>query len=558
MPFNKRTIEPIKLSEVQVPNDIPNELECVANHTLANVIRQLSSLSAHAQDLFDELITDAGHIFQRTEALHGRIERLKLQVTQLDSNVDEVTIQDVNNRKPFVSVTRIDQQVVNRATMPQPLQLLYEQAEPAPSLHLLNPYRDDGRDSMKFYTDPSFFFNLWMQSMIQFPQNQHAHRSGKHERFRSPKGSKLHHQESIYASNPTSSSQARLIQQSSEEQQQYRNPQELIRHRGDYDSVARTNIRSQQQQQQQIYSPPNHRPLLQYPNNNSQQHPDLIQYGSPTLSSASSCREQQSMTMNFSSAGTPLSPSNGHNAEQSPRLNIHSPTITRQAPLPPPPPPPLLTQFEPNHVMMHYPPMKQMVARPSASPPPPPPLPPNTGLATLATISEFDNLPPPPADFIERSPSPPPPPPPPPLPPPLPPSFTSQAPSQSSNIPPPPPLPNSTLQSLVMRPTTNTNSNTVSVSQRDDVSITSETSIQDKRPYIMRDLHSDLLDEIKKGIQLNNRKKEEEKKAAVTTKTSSLNVMAIMEQAAKYRRDKIRPQSESENDEESSRWDDSD
>jgi len=59
------------------------------------------------------------------------------------------------------------------------------------------------------------------------------------------------------------------------------------------------------------------------------------------------------------------------------------------------------------------------------------------------------------------------------------------------------------------------------------------------------------------GIQLNNRKKEEEKKAAVTTKTSSLNVMAIMEQAAKYRRDKIRPQSESENDDESSRWDDS-
>jgi hypothetical protein len=52
-----------------------------------------------------------------------------------------VTIQDVNNRKPFVSVTRIDQQVVNRATMPQSLRLLYEQAERAPALHLLNPYR---------------------------------------------------------------------------------------------------------------------------------------------------------------------------------------------------------------------------------------------------------------------------------------------------------------------------------------------------------------------------------------------------------------------------------
>ena len=89
MPFNKRTVQPIHLSQVQVPNDIPNELECVANHTLANVIRQLSSLSAHAQDLFEELITDASHILQRTEALNGRIERLKIKVTQLDANAEE-------------------------------------------------------------------------------------------------------------------------------------------------------------------------------------------------------------------------------------------------------------------------------------------------------------------------------------------------------------------------------------------------------------------------------------------------------------------------------------
>jgi hypothetical protein len=47
-------------------------------------------------------------------------------------------------------------------------------------------FSDDGRDSLKFYTDPSFFFNLWMQSMIQMPANHNGHRSGKHERHRSP------------------------------------------------------------------------------------------------------------------------------------------------------------------------------------------------------------------------------------------------------------------------------------------------------------------------------------------------------------------------------------
>jgi hypothetical protein len=121
-------------------------------------------------------------------------------------------------------------------------------------------------------------------------------------------------------------------------------------------------------------------------------------------------------------------------------------------------------------------------------------------MATLATISEIDSLPPPPADFIEQSPSPPPPPPPPP------------PPSMSSNIPSAPPLPNSTIQSLVMRPSTSntptkvknsTDSNNSSSSHRDDVSMISETSIQDQRPYINRDLHSDLLDEIKKGNTIN-------------------------------------------------------
>ncbi|CAF1350211.1 unnamed protein product [Rotaria magnacalcarata] len=561
MPFNKRTVEPIHLSQVRVPNDIQNELECVSNHTLANVIRQLSSLSGHAQDVFDELINDVGHIFQRTEAIHGRIERLKLKVTQLDSNVDEVSIQDVSNRKPFVSVTRIDQQIVNRATMPKSLYFLYEQAQPAPALHLLNPYRDDGRDSMKFYTDPSFFFNLWMQSMIQFPQNQNGHRSGKHERCRSPKGyqqEKSLHQESIYASNPTSSSQARLIRQTSEEQQ-YRSPQDLIRQRHDLDQTGRNSNRLQQQQQ--IYSPPNQRQLLQYPKNNHRS--DSVQYGSPISSISSPTREQQLMAMNLNTTTSDSSynKSNGHHLEESTRFHTHSSMINQRGQ-------PVLSEFEPNNHLSHQMMMKQAMARPSATPPPPPPPPPpsppapplpqNTGMATLATISEIDNLPPPPADFIERSPSPPPPPPPPPPAPPLP-----------SNIPPAPPLPNSTIQSLVIQPAVTgtpnkmkngTHSNNVSSSHRDDVSMTSENSIQDQRPYIMRDLHSDLLDEIKKGIQLNNRKKEEEKKAAaaVTTKTSALNVMAIMEQAAKYRRDKIRPESGSENDDESSRWDESD
>jgi hypothetical protein len=208
--------------------------------------------------------------------------------------------------------------------------------------------------------------------------------------------------------------------------------------------------------------------------------------------------------------------------------------------------------------MTQYPPIKQTIARPSASPPPPPPLAPplpvNTGVPKLATISEIDNLPPLP---------------------PMPP-----------NVPPAPSLSNSTIQLLFMRssttstpPTikTNSDSNNGSSSQRDDISLTSlhqkrQSKINEHRLCVIFILiywkkiekgklhHSFLflfLIPFFVGIQLNNRKKEE-KKATVTTKTSSLNAISTTEQAAKYPRNKIRPQSEFDNENESSRWDDSD
>ena len=168
--------------------------------------------------------------------------------------------------------------------------------------------------------------------------------------------------------------------------------------------------------------------MIRYDDEDSNNHhlqSDLVHYGSPTLPSSSSSRAQQSTTMNFSSAGAPRSPlsgynNNNNNAEPSPRLNIHSPIVTRQAPS-------LLCQFESN------PPVRHNIARPADSPPPLP---------------------------------------------------------MPTNIPSAPPLPNSTIQSLVMRPSTASNttparktisdSNHGSSSQRDDVSVTSETSIQDQ------------------------------------------------------------------------------
>jgi len=70
-------------------------------------------------------------------------------------------------RKAFKSSSLFDQQVVSRDTLPQPMRETYNTCEEPPPLHELNPYRDDGKDGLKFYTDPSYFFNLWREEMVQ-------------------------------------------------------------------------------------------------------------------------------------------------------------------------------------------------------------------------------------------------------------------------------------------------------------------------------------------------------------------------------------------------------
>ena len=89
MPLIKRIVEPVNLSRGIVAPEITNELECVTNNTLANVIRQLSTLSKHAEDMFGELFEEANSFFERANGLQERVERLKVKVTQLDSTVEE-------------------------------------------------------------------------------------------------------------------------------------------------------------------------------------------------------------------------------------------------------------------------------------------------------------------------------------------------------------------------------------------------------------------------------------------------------------------------------------
>ncbi|XP_036914766.1 wiskott-Aldrich syndrome protein family member 3 isoform X2 [Sturnira hondurensis] len=167
MPLVKRNIEPRHLCRGALPEGITSELECVTNSTLAAIIRQLSSLSKHAEDIFGELFNEANNFYIRANSLQDRIDRLAVKVTQLDSTVEEVSLQDINMKKAFKSSTVQDQQVVSKNSIPNPVSDIYNQSDKPPPLNILTPYRDDKKDGLKFYTDPSYFFDLWKEKMLQ-------------------------------------------------------------------------------------------------------------------------------------------------------------------------------------------------------------------------------------------------------------------------------------------------------------------------------------------------------------------------------------------------------
>ncbi|XP_010211158.1 PREDICTED: wiskott-Aldrich syndrome protein family member 3-like [Tinamus guttatus] len=172
MPLVKRSIEPRHLCRGALPEGVTSELECVTNSTLAAIIKQLGSLSRHAEDIFGELFNEANSFYMRMNSLQERVDLLVIKVTQLDSTVEEVSLQDINMRKAFKSSTVQNQQVVSRNSIPNPVMEMYQRCDKPPPLNILTPYRDDKKDGLKFYTDPSYFFNLWKEKMLQATEDK--------------------------------------------------------------------------------------------------------------------------------------------------------------------------------------------------------------------------------------------------------------------------------------------------------------------------------------------------------------------------------------------------
>ena len=102
MPLPERVIQPTGVSRGTLQFNVPDVLEGVTNGTLANIIRQLSSLSRHAEEMFGNLFKEAEAVASRSSNIQARIDRLAIRVTQLDSTVEEGKNSLVKNAGDFV------------------------------------------------------------------------------------------------------------------------------------------------------------------------------------------------------------------------------------------------------------------------------------------------------------------------------------------------------------------------------------------------------------------------------------------------------------------------
>lgn len=84
-----------------------------------------------------------------------------------------------NNLKAFKSCNIIDQHTLARKTLPNSLLELYQKCDAPPQLDLFNPYRNEEKNALRYYTDPSYFFDLWKKEILKECGNTRQGRSVK-------------------------------------------------------------------------------------------------------------------------------------------------------------------------------------------------------------------------------------------------------------------------------------------------------------------------------------------------------------------------------------------
>lgn len=103
MPFVKRSVEPVDLSNKPLPNDGLSEIETVTvrvcNNTLCGLVMQLANLAYQANSIFDEVLQEGNKIAERAAHLGVRVVKLEETVSKLDARAVKVPVSNLDSFK---------------------------------------------------------------------------------------------------------------------------------------------------------------------------------------------------------------------------------------------------------------------------------------------------------------------------------------------------------------------------------------------------------------------------------------------------------------------------
>lgn len=379
MPLTKRAVSPVNISRGTIPPSINrDELLCTANGTVANLIRQLSSLSKHAENIFGEIYHDAMVIHHKTNTLQQRIDRLHSKVEQLDATTDQASLNEANMRKAFKSSMLVDQHILDRSTLPVALAERYAMCDQPPNLDALNPYRDSPTPALSLYTNPSFFFDLWKKETLKDVAERPRRVKSPNDGSKSPKKRRKQPTQAMYHDNMQHRNRqisgSRINQQNEvfSFPEEYQAPQAL---------GLQLNFRNQNQHPSNLtIVPPIGMTMHHHPQQNV--HPNQLRGSQPATNRNSPIIKRPSEA-----------PPSVVNLDHLPPPDMSILSIDDDDDDLPPPPPPLVMHTSIVHQeTMDVPSTIQFVepssAPPTNIPPPPPPPPPppmNMASATFAT-----------------------------------------------------------------------------------------------------------------------------------------------------------------------------
>lgn len=178
MPFASGIIEPRNMRRNIFDNrNIDCDMYSVANFSIIQVMKQLISFCEVSGNVLAELFEEGQKLTERLNTITDKISNLENKCKELDAEKQTVgegfgmsrrqAYNQVCDRSLFFNSKKpVDIKLMVAETRTQNLQnTRIKYVKQIVALHLYDVVRDDGRVSMKLYSDPDMFYIAWKDAV---------------------------------------------------------------------------------------------------------------------------------------------------------------------------------------------------------------------------------------------------------------------------------------------------------------------------------------------------------------------------------------------------------